>query len=338
MSLRSRKQLASTLNKAKSEAVAGGENPREVVVLTKGDIESMKSLLHPSAPATAPSALAASSGSAAGVLGDTSPSSMGSMSRKERIKQIDAERKTSGARKEDWEEADEEKRAFYLNKAGKQLLEDEDEVKSMNQVMSYAKTVAIRDKQVLEKKAIEAEKKEEERRLDRIMDIERQKAQKMYLDREQKRAEDRRRGAEVIKAQMEEREQDRQRQLEHKYNEQQAMVSHMQALKEEEVKKNSEKKQQARDMMKEVSMANMAQIKGKLKQQEQDKEEERHIAEWLKQKDEKDLGQAREAARLKHERDREIARLRLNQEKAQDEAALQAELLARRQQEARDRE
>ena len=51
-----------------------------------------------------------------------------------------------------------------------------DDVKRMNQMMLYAQCVSIRDKQVDEKKQMRVQEKEEERRLDNIMEVDRQRA------------------------------------------------------------------------------------------------------------------------------------------------------------------
>lgn len=53
-----------------------------------------------------------------------------------------------------------------------------DDVKQMNQMMLYARCVAIRDQQLEEKKRAIEEEKAENERLDREMELNRQKAVK----------------------------------------------------------------------------------------------------------------------------------------------------------------
>lgn len=53
-----------------------------------------------------------------------------------------------------------------------------DDVKQMNQMMLYAQCVAVRDRQVEEKRAAEEEERAENRRLDAVMECNRQKAVK----------------------------------------------------------------------------------------------------------------------------------------------------------------
>lgn len=74
-----------------------------------------------------------------------------------------------------------------MAQAEHQLDEQIDEVKKMNEMMVYSKCVTIRDKQLEEQKALEAEYREEERRLDIMMEIERLKQLKHQEEREKAR-------------------------------------------------------------------------------------------------------------------------------------------------------
>ena len=76
----------------------------------------------------------------------------------------------------------------------------------MNEMMVYSKCVTIRDKQLDEQNHLEAEYREEERRLDIMMEIERLKQLKHQEEREKSRKEAQRQGARVIVDQIKERE------------------------------------------------------------------------------------------------------------------------------------
>merc|ERR1719240_1467310 len=102
--------------------------------------------------------------------------------------------------------------------------------------MLYSKVVTIRDAQLNEKKVIEKERLEEERRLDTIMEVERLKALKMYEERETRRKADQKNGAHVIINQMAERERERVRQLELQDQERDAMLKQNADIREEELK------------------------------------------------------------------------------------------------------
>eukprot|EP00755_Sulcionema_specki_P039555 Sspe_Gene.113042::Locus_96919_Transcript_1_1_Confidence_1.000_Length_759::g.113042::m.113042 len=140
--------------------------------------------------------------------------------RKQRQQAVDEERRSKGVVKPIEEIEKEISQKADISKAQMKMDEELDEVKYMNKIMLYTKCVTIRDAQIAEKQAINYEKAEEEKRLDMVMEMERLKALKMYEEREMKRIENRKRGAAVIRAQIEEREQERLRRLELKQQEQ----------------------------------------------------------------------------------------------------------------------
>lgn len=212
-----------------------------------------------------------------------------------------------------------------------------DEVKHMNQVMLYAQCVTVRDAQVLEKKAIAAERAEEERRIDMMMELERLKALRMYEEREQKRVEDRRKGAAVIRAQIEERAQDRLRKVELRQQEQDAMLQHIDKMKTDDRMETIKKKEAAKRLMEDVALANAEQIRLKNRQRELEQAEERQIASYIKDRDAREQAIQDEQRRIKAEKELEIARLRSKQEKAQDKQAELDALRARRAQEEYER-
>jgi hypothetical protein len=70
------------------------------------------------------------------------------------------------------------------NAAQKEIDEQKDQVKAMNQLMLYAKCVTIRDKQKEEKEMMKAEIEQEEKRLAVMMEVERLKQIKLLEERE----------------------------------------------------------------------------------------------------------------------------------------------------------
>merc|ERR1719265_753150 len=127
-----------------------------------------------------------------------------SRDRKERMQQMEEERKKNAMLNECEQDARAQKNGV-LEKAKQMMDEEMDDVKHMNQMMLYSKVVTIRDAQIQEKRIIQAEKEEEERAVDTMMEIERLKGLKMYEEREKKRLEDQRRGASVIIDQIKDR-------------------------------------------------------------------------------------------------------------------------------------
>ena len=79
-------------------------------------------------------------------------------------------------------------------KAQEILNEQLDDVKHMNKMMMYAKCVTVRDQQLGEKKVIHDHKKNEEKRKDLMMEIERLKQIKYYEELEKMKKEEQRSG------------------------------------------------------------------------------------------------------------------------------------------------
>ncbi|GMH38916.1 hypothetical protein BSKO_06814 [Bryopsis sp. KO-2023] len=221
----------------------------------------------------------------------------------------------------------------------KHLLEEElDDVKNMNQMILYSKCVTIRDAQIEEKKHMMLEAEESDRKLDLMMEIERLKALENYEIVEVQRAEERRRGAEVLSRQIEERAKERVKQEELRNRERIQMLKEIERLKEEEVQVQVRKKEAAAAMMEDVALANAEQVRRKELMKVREKEEEEMIAEYKKRKDIKEQAAAEEKERIAREKELEVARLRAQQEKAADKQAELDELRARRYQEAKERE
>ena len=111
------------------------------------------------------------------------------------------------------------------------------------------------DPQVEEKKVIEKERQQEERRLDTIMEIERLKALKMYEEREAQKLVNQIQGRTVIVAQMEGRERERIRRLELQDQEREAMLRQNAEMQAEEKKEAARKVEQGKKLLEEVCYA-----------------------------------------------------------------------------------
>merc|ERR1740127_243568 len=107
--------------------------------------------------------------------------------------------------------------------------------------MLYSKVVTIRDAQVQEKRNCQAEKEEEERQLDAMMEIERLKALRMYEVREKERLESQRSGAKVIIEQIKDRQAQRMREEEQRDQERAFILKQIEALKAEEEQRDQER-------------------------------------------------------------------------------------------------
>jgi hypothetical protein len=121
-----------------------------------------------------------------------------------------------------------------LSKAQKKMDEDMDDVKQMNQMVLYSKVVTIRDKQLEENKKLEEEWINEQKKLDLMMEIERLKVLKEEEEREIRKANARRKGAEVIVDQIQERTIQRMKEQEIRDKERYELLSNIEKMKLED--------------------------------------------------------------------------------------------------------
>ncbi|KPI86946.1 hypothetical protein ABL78_3992 [Leptomonas seymouri] len=259
--------------------------------------------------------------------------------RRQKMLEFDAERARSGAAPKTAEEIERAQEIqLNLEKARLKLDEEFDEVKAMNRIIAEAKCVATRETQLQEKRMRAEEEATYNRQMDALMAQEAEKAQQVYLERERQRLEEQRRNTATIKMQMRERDVERVQRLERHQQEQEAMNRHMERLHEERRADKLRKMEVARRMMEEAAIANADQIALKHREREVLIEEERKMAEYLKQKEAREEAYAQEQARIRHEKEMEVARLRANQQRVQDKQTELEELRARRVQEAYVRE
>jgi hypothetical protein len=256
--------------------------------------------------------------------------------RKEKMLQMEEERKKNELLSDKDKDGRAQKNSV-LERAKQQMDEDMDDVKHMNQMMLYSKIVTIRDAQIQEKRSVQAEKEEEERQLDMMMEIERLKALQMYEEREKSRLEDQRRGAGVIIEQIKDRQAQRMREEESRDQERAFILKQIEALKAEEVEQQKQKKIAAARLMSEVNAANTAAMKIKEEKMLAEKLEEQKIIEYQEGKEMRERELEEEKVRLAAEKELETAKLRARQEKAQDKAAEMDALRAKRAMEAAER-
>lgn len=257
--------------------------------------------------------------------------------RKQKMMELEAQRKLAVPPSEVEQQQLAEKAAL-LSAADKQMAEELDDVKKMNQMMLYSKVVTIRDAQLNEKKVIEKERLEEERRLDTIMEVERLKALKMYEERDLRRKADQRSGALVIIDQIRERERERVRQLELQDQERDAMLRQNDEMKQEEVRQIIAKKEAGKKLLEEVAASNAGQIELKKQEKEKLKEEDLMIQVYLRDREKRDQERQQHEDAIKAEKERETARLRAQQEKLKDKQAELDALRAKRAAEESERQ
>lgn len=257
--------------------------------------------------------------------------------RKNRLKQLDVTRQKN-AKLNDLEEEAKEKSEHLLAKANEMRSEQEDEIKHLNEVILNAKCHAIRDAQILEKGLIQNEMVEEERRLDMMMEVDRQNAIKVQEEIERKRKEEQLLGAAKLMEQIDENEQERLLELERKDQENIQMQRYIEKLMVEDQSSLERKKEEQIGLREELNKANADILKRKELKVLQEKAEEMKVIEFQKAKAEREQAFEREQEKIRIEKEKEVAKLRSLQERVKDEQAERDALRAKRAQEQSERD
>ncbi|XP_031566387.1 cilia- and flagella-associated protein 45-like [Actinia tenebrosa] len=225
-----------------------------------------------------------------------------------------------------------------LEKANEQMEEQEDEIKKLNELILNAKCHAIRDAQLIEKVEIKKELLQEDKRLDEMMEVERLKALVEYEEREKAKQEERLEGAKVLRDQIKDNEQYRMLEEERKDQETVAMLQYLDKLQVEDMENLIKKKEVQKSLMKDVAKANEEIQRQREVKKQQEVMEEVKVMEYLKQKAEREEAYQKELEKARIEKEKEIARLRAQQERAKDVQAEKDALRAKRNQEEAERE
>ncbi|MEE6491579.1 hypothetical protein FKM82_016269 [Ascaphus truei] len=235
-------------------------------------------------------------------------------------------------------EAEAQERAQHLLQRANMLrMEQEDEIKKMNEMTLNAKCHAIRDAQLLEKKLISTEMETEKRRLDQMMEVERQKAIKMQEEIEEKRKLERIRGKHHVIQQIGENEESRILKEEQRDQEAQQMLQFLEELQMEDYREMEKKRQEQLEIQAEIKRINAENERKKMEKNDQEKMADLRVLEYTKQKMAREAEYEAEQKKIKKEKEKEVARLRALQERARDHRAEQDALRAKRNQEAIER-
>uniref|UniRef100_A0A8B9XF41 Cilia- and flagella-associated protein 45 n=1 Tax=Bos mutus grunniens TaxID=30521 RepID=A0A8B9XF41_BOSMU len=237
----------------------------------------------------------------------------------------------------DLEEVAKERAQNLLQRANQLRMEQEEELKDMKIILN-AKCHAIRDAQILEKQLIQKELDAEEKRLDQMMEVERQKSVQRQEELDRKRREERIRGRRHIVEQMEKNQEERSLLAEQREQEKEQMLEYMEKLQEEDLRDLEQRHQQKLKMQAEIKRINDENQRQKAELLAQEKLADQTVMEFTKKKMAREAEFEAEQERIRREKEKEIARLRAMQEKAQDYQAEQDALRAKRNQEVADRE
>ncbi|XP_048144473.1 cilia- and flagella-associated protein 45-like isoform X2 [Corvus hawaiiensis] len=196
----------------------------------------------------------------------------------------------------------------------------------------------IRDKQILEKRMIRKELAEEEKRLDKMMEMEWEKGVAVQEELERQRKQEMMRARQDLVKQMEQNAEKRALRDEEKYQEGQKLLECLEHMKKEDRKAWEQKQERHRQIHAEIQYFNTESQRLKDEQRERERLEDERVLEQQRQKAEREAALEAEQEQLRLEKEKELARLRAAQERARDWQAERDALMAKRNQEAADRE
>ncbi|XP_031949051.1 cilia- and flagella-associated protein 45 isoform X2 [Corvus moneduloides] len=234
--------------------------------------------------------------------------------------------------KEQWE------RQKLLQRAMRMRLEQEEEMRELTSLFLNSKCNMIRDKQILEKRMIRKELAEEEKRLDKMMEMEWEKGVAVQEELERQRKQEMMRARQDLVKQMEQNAEKRALRDEEKYQEGQKLLECLEHMKKEDRKAWEQKQERHRQIHAEIQYFNTESQRLKDEQRERERLEDERVLEQQRQKAEREAALEAEQEQLRLEKEKELARLRAAQERARDWQAERDALMAKRSQEAADRE
>lgn len=215
--------------------------------------------------------------------------------------------------------------------------ESQDDVKQMNAMVQYARTVAVRDNQLKEKQLHKHLDKLENIRQGIIMEIDRLKKVKYYYDRQEKIRAQAKDGCTHITQQIKENEARKKHQRVLLSEEQERMKARMAVLQEEEEEVKSHKKAQAKVMLDSILLDNAQSIDAKRKARQMDIEEDLRIQRYQKERAEKEAAAEAEKERQAAEREAQLSKMREQQQRVADQGAALDAVRAKRAAEANER-
>lgn len=323
---RSPAMATATISTQRLAALTGSPtaSANDTIVITTNELRAMRNVVQPAAPASRRATQDLSSTASA---------------RRARMAQLDAQKAREAPPV--LSEEDQLRQQFeqaVIDNATYRLQEQHDDVKSMNKMVQYAKAVTVRDRQLEEKKWLQARESEEEKRLDLEMEAERIKLIKHFDQREQIARAQNQRAAQTMMQQIAERANDRQRQQDQVMEEKRLMVAQMQELERKEEEANQRRLEANRKAREQLVAANAAAVRAKQAVKQEEIEEDLRVAEYIRKKAAMEAQREAELEQLRHEREMEPARLRAMQERDIDKAAQLDALRAKRHREQKDRE
>ncbi|XP_077422591.1 cilia- and flagella-associated protein 45 [Vanacampus margaritifer] len=225
-----------------------------------------------------------------------------------------------------------------LERASTLRMEQEEEIRELNRAILGAQCQATRDAQIQEKKQIQMEMLEEEKRLDAMMEAERRRLLDRVEQIDELRKQERISGKQQIFEQIQQRLEEKLVQEELKEQEKHQTREKQVRINMEELMALEKKREEQQRLHQEVMRINSETLRAQELKREEEKLADMREMEYIKNKLQREAEYEAEQKRIKKEKELEIARLRAQQERARDHKADQDELRAKRNQEIADRE
>jgi len=228
--------------------------------------------------------------------------------------------------------------ADLLKRSQQKRLEENDEIKHLNELILEAKCHAIRDAQIAEKHQLAEQMVEENDRLDAMMEIDRVAGMMQQEEVVKKRKEQRQKGALQIMHQIEANASEKLLEAEKKDQEAKILVSQQRRMQMDDLAEIEKKKLEQKKLQKEIDLINKEHQRLKEIKLDQDRVADLRVAAYQKEKAEREAEKEAALIQKAKEKELEIAKLRAAQERASDLQAERDALRAKRHEEATERE
>ncbi|KAK9498592.1 hypothetical protein O3M35_003189 [Rhynocoris fuscipes] len=227
----------------------------------------------------------------------------------------------------------EAKANFLSNRAKEIRQEDDDDIKLCNNLVLGTKCQAIRDAQVAEKKTMLEEFLEEEKRLNDMMEQERRRALAREEEERLQAIEKKKAYIAAINEQLRNNALEREMESERQIEEQKLLNEYIMKCRMEEVKAMWNEEIKRQQTSEELDKINQRILEEAENAKRDAKIAELKIQQFMKDKAEQEAEREAKLLEIKMAKERELAKLRAAQEKAQGSAALKDEIKAKKIQE-----
>ncbi|XP_077274732.1 cilia- and flagella-associated protein 45 [Temnothorax americanus] len=262
-----------------------------------------------------------------------------SAARKEAIRMMDMKKsREKDPRTREIEEEARRRTMHILERAYNMRLEQEEEIQKCNRLILETKCRAIRDAQIAEKKLMEQELLEEEKRLHDMMEDERRWAIKEESRKEQEEAAKRLRFAKILKEQIVENEEQRILEFEKKQEESRLINLNNIAWQQDEIEKLRNKEAENAKVRQELAEGNEQLKHFKAMEQEENKIIDIRIQNYHRMKEEREAKKMEEQKLERLRKEREKTRVAMRTVQAHELQAQIDEINAARVQEEVERE